>query len=156
MQNASPALKAVEGLGAVGDASEVADFVEMGFSPAQAERLAEPYHGVGHHSPLSQSLAKKLGVPDWIRDSSFNVVKPDGMNQGDFYRFHFETDPKYYGSGFSPKIGGPGWSGKRLGFQKYGLLKRFWYGTPTPLAGVSATAGATGLSDYDPTQDPTQ
>lgn len=152
----TPALKAVEGLGAIGDATSAAKFAEMGFTDAQAARLAEPYTGVGHHSPVSQSLAKTLRLPDWLRDSSFNVVKPDGMNQGDFYKFHFQTDPQYYGSGFSPKIGGPGWSGKKLGFQKYGLLNRFWYGTPTPLAGLSATAGVAGLSDYHPAEDPAQ
>jgi hypothetical protein len=152
----SPALKTVEGLGALGDATSAAEYVEKGFSAAQADRLAKPYSGVGHHSPLSQTLANKLGVPDWLRDSPFNVVKPDGMNQGDFYGFHFRTDPQFYGAGFSRKIGGGGWSGKKLGLQKYGVLGRFWYGTPTPLAGVSAAAGAAGLSNYGPMQDPTQ
>jgi hypothetical protein len=151
----SPALKAVEGLGAVGDATSAAEFAGMGFSPAQAARLAEPYTGLGHHSVMAQALANDLGVPKAIQDSSFNLVRPDGMNQGDFYRFHFQTDPQYYGSGFSRKIGGS-WSGKRLGLQKYGLLDRFWYGTPTPSAGVSATAGAAGLANSDLTQDPAQ
>jgi hypothetical protein len=152
----SPALKAVEGLGAVGDATSAAEFAKMGFKPAQAERLTQPYSGIGHHSPLSQAVANDLGIPPWLRDSSFNVVKPDGMNQGDFYRFHFQTDPQYYGSGFSRKIGGPGWSGKKLGLQKYGLLGRLWYGTPAPLAGAFADVGAAGISNYNPAQDPTQ
>jgi hypothetical protein len=150
----TPALKAVEGLGAVADATSAAKFAEMGFTDAQTARLAESYAGAGHHSPVSQSLAKRLGLPGWLRDSDFNVVKPDGMNQGDFYDFHYRVDPQYYGSGFSPKIGGPGWSGKKLGLQKYGLLNRIWYGTPTPLAGVSGAAGAAGLSEHDPKQEP--
>jgi hypothetical protein len=151
----APSLKVIEGLGAVGDATTAAEFANLGFTDAQAARLTKPYTGVGHHSPVSQSLAKTLGLPDWLRDSEFNVVKPDDINQGDFYKLHFQTDPQYFGSGFSPKIGG-GWSGKKLGFQKYGLLGRFWYGTPPALAGVSAAAGVTGLSDYQPTQDQTQ
>jgi hypothetical protein len=152
----TPALKALEGLGAVADATSAAKFVEMGFPDAKAARLAESYNGVGHHSPISQSLAKTLGLPDWLRDSDFNVVKPKGMNQGDFYDFHFRVDPHFFGARFSPKIGGGGWSGNKLGLQKYGLLNRFWFGTPTPLASVSAAAGAAGLANYQLSQDPPQ
>jgi hypothetical protein len=83
-------------------------------------------------------------------------VNPEGLNQGDFYKFHFQVDPKFNVARFSPKIGGGVWNGKALGLQKYGLLDRFWYGTPTPLASVSAAAGTAGLANYEPSQDPSQ
>jgi hypothetical protein len=152
----TPALKAVEGLGAAADATGAAKFMEMGFTPAKAARLTEPYNGLGHHSPVPQALADKLGLPKWLRDSSLNVVKPDDLNQGDFYEFHFQVDPYFNVARFSPKIGGGVWNGKVLGLQKYGPLGRFWYGTPTPLAGLSMATGAAGLSNYQTTQDSPQ
>ena len=151
----SPALKALEGMGAAADATTAAEFMDMGFNPAQAERLAEPYSGWGHHTPLPRRIANKLRVPKLLQDSPLNVVKPDGINQGDFYAFHYGVDPKFSGTGFSRKIGGR-WSGEDLGLQKYGQLGRLWHGTPTPLAAASLATGSAGLLNYQPAQDPAQ
>jgi RHS repeat-associated protein len=61
---------------------EYARFRKQGFSAAQAKYLTEPYPGVGHHFPIPQATARKLGVPNWVRDSRFNVLWPSGISRG--------------------------------------------------------------------------
>jgi hypothetical protein len=132
--------------GVVGRGPVVADrgaskFVSQGFSPAQAEYLAEPYAGMGHHF-----IPRRTGLPSIISDSRFNVLKPNGISRGDFYELHFRVDTKYPGSQLPASRGGGGWYGGQLGIEKYGSVGRLWYGSPAPLkvtvGGTVAAGGA--------------
>src|SRR5262249_27171622 len=46
-------------------------FVEQGFTSAQADYLAQPYTGLGHHF-----IPRRVGLPSDIADSSLNLLKP--------------------------------------------------------------------------------
>ena len=131
-------------LNSIGKVKGVAKYM-VHFNPAQAERLAKPYTGIGHHNIQRHAMpATILGskdLADWFVDSPFNVLKPPGMDTGDFYKRHSELDRFYYGSGFGPKIGGS-WSSKRLGVKKFGPLQRIWYAPPDALRQLIAGTGA--------------
>ena len=118
-----------------------AKFLSQGFSPAQAEYLAAPYEGMGHHF-----IPRRAGLPEFISDSPINVLKPSGMSRGDFYALHYKVDQSFYGTAFPKSIGGT-WSGRSLGLEKYSGTQRLWYASPTPLKvtiGGAAAAGAAG------------
>lgn len=97
---------------------------------------------------------KGANIPDWIMESRFNVTKPRGMSQGDFYENHFGTDPRMYGARLPRAVnGGKGWSGKRLGLERYSGLKQVWQRTPDAwkdLAWATGLDGALGLAQSDP------
>ncbi|WP_397580583.1 hypothetical protein, partial [Sphingorhabdus sp.] len=116
-------------------------FVSQGFSPAQAEYLAEPYVGMGHHF-----IPRRAGLPSIISDSPLNVLKPSGISRGNFYELHFKVDPFYPGSRLPGAAGGGVWNGTSLGLEKYGTVGRLWFGSPTPLkvtvGGTVAAGGA--------------
>ena len=114
--------------------AEYRRFRGQGFTPAQAKYLTEPYplERDGHHFPIPQKLAEKWNLPDWLRDSPFNVLRPNGISRGRFYELHYRVDPSYHGSGFPRSIGGA-WSGRAIGLQRYEGLTRLWYGTPGSL-----------------------
>jgi hypothetical protein len=147
-----------------------AKYQKMGATPEQAAYLAERAPGTGHHSvipqrakkvrqiPAIQKAAKAVGmpqlpqrvfgdlaVPQRLMDSRFNVVRPN-VERGMMYRRHFGLDDHYYGGRVSADFGGGGWSGRKLGWRKYGPAERLWYGTPGalkagllgPLAGFAA------------------
>jgi hypothetical protein len=121
---------------------EYMHFRNQGFNPAQAKYLTEPYEGVGHHFPIRQATARDLGLPDWVRDSPLNVLKPEDISTGRFYELHYAVDPNFRGAAFPSEIGGS-WSGSRIGLEKYGSWGRWWYGTSTPLKLTGAgTIGA--------------
>ena len=107
-------------------AAEIDRFVAQGHTVEQAEHLAEPYTGKGHHT-----AARRWNWPTAISESPFLLLKPSWMNRGRFYERHFKVDPFMYGARM--KNGMPGWSGGRIGLQRYGPIGQFWFGTTTPL-----------------------
>jgi hypothetical protein len=133
-------------------AAKVAKYLDQGVSPAQAERLALPYEGQGHHfmPRATEYPFTDRKITGWLMDNPFNVLKPRNMTQGDFYELHYKVDPQYHGSQIGAAYGGGRWRGADLGLKKYGPLGRIWYGSPTPLKGVVGGAGAeVGLGLYD-------
>ena len=118
------------------------------FAPAIGGQ--KPYDGKGHHSliPERARLPDFLGggpLPRAILDSPFNVVKPPGMTQGDFYELHYGVDPKFYGT----KVRKGRWSGRDLGLQRYDLPERIWYGTPNATKQAIAGAGVAGTVPFE-------
>ena len=146
---AGPAAKLTGHIGAASRARVGPErYLAQGFSPSGAAYLATPYTGMGHHTvPRRYRLPEFLGgkpLPPSISDGPFNLLKPEGMTRGDFYRLHFEVDDHFHGTKLPKRVGGESWSGKRLGFERYGLPERLWHGTPAPLkarVGGSATVG---------------
>jgi hypothetical protein len=116
----------------------IAFYMSKGYSREAAEYLMEPYIGQGSHYWPVRGI--KLPFTDYrlklhplVRDSMFNVSKPRNMTRGEFYKYHFEVDPKMFGAKMKEVGRGTGWSGRRLGFDKRGLFGQAWYGAPTPL-----------------------
>jgi hypothetical protein len=139
-------------------AADTAKYLELGLSPEAIEYLNTPYEGMGHHNiarrfrfpealgpmPLPDSIAGKP-LPKVLSDSIFNVSKPEGITRGQMYAYHYRVDPKFHGA-WLPDGPGRGWSGKKLGLQKYGPAERAWNGAPDALrapAGLSLAGGAT-------------
>lgn len=152
-------LKSAAELGRFAEAGP-AKYIKKGASPELADYLAKPYQGMGHHSiiprraksvaeiPVVNKTAKLLNVedavdkvlgdipiPKTVLDSRFNVVKPK-VERGQMYRRHFGLDDYYYGGKTPAEFGGGGWSGRGLGWTKYGPAERLWYGTPAATKGV--------------------
>jgi hypothetical protein len=146
------ASKALRGLSSTGKSGGAAKFLAQGFSPSQADYLAEPYDGMGHHF-VQRSVANTIGLPKPVTDSPFNVLKPNGMSRGDFYELHYGVDPDFYGTGLGARAGGGGWSGKKLGLPKYRLGASLWNGSPAPLNAAVGVAGLVGLPNYEPSGD---
>jgi hypothetical protein len=137
---------------------EYTHFRNQGFTAAQAHYLTKPYTGAGHHFPITQSLARRWNVPNAIRDSSLNVLRPRGISRGRFYELHYMVDPHWHYAAFPARIGGA-WNGGRLGLQMYGPATRWWHATPGPLkitggVGVvgSGAAGGYWLSGSGPNE----
>jgi hypothetical protein len=133
-------------------AAKIAKYLDQGFSQAQAEYLASPYDGMGHHFMPRRTrypfTDRKITGP--LMENRFNVLKPEGMTRGDFYELHFKVDPKYDHSNIPAAHGGGTWNGRELGLEKYGLAGRIWHGSPAPLKGTVGGAGtAVGLGLYD-------
>lgn len=142
-----PAAKALPRLAAVAEETGPAKFIDQGFSPEKAEYLAAPYDGMGHHN-FPRNALKPIQLPQLLSDSIFNVLKPNGMSRGDFYELHYRVDPRFHGTGFPGAVGGGGWSGKKIGLEKYGPVGRLWNGSPAALNAAAGIAGAAGLTDY--------
>lgn len=135
----------IEGLAAVSGLSKAATpakYLAKGYSPQLAEYLASPNPetSMGHHF-LPRKMVKD--APAWLRpavravsESRFSVLKPKGMSRGDFYQLHYEVDPSYWGGKAGKEFGGVKWSGKKLGWEKEGLLGRVTKGSPAPLKAV--------------------
>ena len=153
-------LKELSGLGNLSKEALVTKYLGQGFSPTQADYLAQPYIGAGHHFWPQGGIPKTvLGVPmpkgvagqrlpSVVGDSMFNVLSPRGISRGEMYARHYQVDPQFYGAKLPARVGGGSWSGKALGLQTSGPLGRVWYGSPAPLkAAVGAgSTGATGLA----------
>jgi hypothetical protein len=74
---------------------------------------------------------KKVPIADWIKDSPLNVSKPRGMSQGDFYEYRYAVDPQFYGARLPQDLNcGRGWSGKRVGAERYSGAEQIWRRTP--------------------------
>lgn len=140
--------------------SGTAKYLARGYPRGLSEYFATPYDGVGHHyRAQSKAFPKTLGggpVPRILRDSPFNVLKPTGVDRGAFYERHFKVDPSYYGGKIPAEFGGGRWSGRDLGWQKYGPLGRGFYGAPGPLkaTGGAGLAGIGALVDAGWQMDP--
>jgi hypothetical protein len=124
---------------------DAADFLPADAS-AQSIGYMNPLYegmGMGSHWPLPRATKLPGGkaIPKWLMDSPFNrIMPPAGATRGAFFRFHYAIDPDYWGGPVKRAFGGGGWSGKKLGWTKYGPLARAWYGTPAPTK--AAIAGA--------------
>jgi hypothetical protein len=125
------------GLGLAAAEGGSAKFIAQGFSPAQAQYLAEPYVGMGHHF-----VPRRAGLPSIISDSPLNTLRPAGISRGDFYELHYKVDPYFFNANFPKGVGGS-WRGRSLGLEKYGAAGRLWYGSPAPL---KATIGGASLA----------
>ena len=125
----------------------VQSYLDQGFNPALAERLARPYKGMGSH--FTPRSTKQPGPPGFM-DSDFNVLAPEGISQGQMYELHYAVDPKFKVARLPPTLLEPGdakvWSGSALGLKKLGPLGRFFVGMPGPLkvrlGGSVAASGA--------------
>lgn len=140
-------LELAEGLNAIrgfeaAQPARIAKYMAQGFDEPAAAHLSKPYKGMGDHGPIPRRQdsvfgfkappLKKVSIPDWIMDSPFNVSKPRGMSQGDFYEYHYRVDPRFYGARLPQDLnGGKGWSGKRLGLERYSGPGRIWARTPS-------------------------
>jgi hypothetical protein len=160
------ASKVLGRLGPISEAAGAAKFKGLGFSDAQAARLARPYNGVGHHFipqrtkvpasvagvPLPSTVAGQP-LPAFIIDSPFNILKPTNISQGDFYGLHSQVDPYFHGTRIGVKDGGGSWSMKKAQLEKHGLLGNLWYGSPAPLNAAAGGLGIAGLSNFDDSED---
>jgi hypothetical protein len=146
-----PLAKGVGKLGAVSKGGSAAKYLDQGFRPEVAAHLAAPYEGMGHHFG-----PRRRNLPSAYSESVFNVLKPKGMTRGDFYELHYHVDPLFNHARLPARLGGGSWRGKDLGFEKYGLPGRIWYGSPAPLkARVGGLTAATGGLIYDyPNEEP--
>ena len=119
------------------------DYIAQGVPPGTARYFEQPYKGIGHHAVgRSAKLYSWLGggpVPRTIVESPLTRVRPRGLTNGEFFPLHYGVDKYYYGGKVPAELGGGGWSGKRLDWDKYDAIDRYWYGTPAPL---KAAAGA--------------
>jgi hypothetical protein len=88
------ASKALRGVGSATEGGGVAKFIGQGFGPSQADYLATLYDGMGHHF-LPRNALKPIQLPRVLSDSPLNVLKPTGMNRGDFYEVHYAVDPYF-------------------------------------------------------------
>lgn len=144
-----PAAKTAAGLGKMSKAARVAKHLDEDFPPRKAEYLADLYKGKGHHAFLKERtrLPQFLGggpLPRWALDNPFNVLKPAGISRGEMYELHSRVDPFFYGAGLPRRVGGGGWSSKRLGIGKYDALGRVYHGTPGATKAVAGGAAVTG------------
>ena len=111
----------------------IANYLDQGFTPTQAEYLTQPYSGMGEHLLKRAWLDERgLDLPDSLIDSGLNVLSGEGMTIGEFYERHFQVDSDFAGTGFPRGIGGS-WSGDALGLDEFGPLGKLWYGTPEDL-----------------------
>jgi len=143
-------LKATAELGALSKASRVEKYLKQGFALREAAHLAQPYKGMGHHSilPRRTTLPEWLGgrpIPKEISDSSFNVLAPPGITRGDMYELHYNVDPHFKGARLP---GRQGWSGKKLGLQRYEFPQQIWYGTPNSTRRAVAGVGIAGTVPF--------
>jgi hypothetical protein len=134
--------EAVEGIAGLAGLSKVATpakYLARGYSPELSRYLASPLpeESMGHHfwtrAAVKKTPALIRPVARAVSESRFSVLKPKGMSRGDFYQLHYNVDPSYYGGKAGKAFGAVKWSGKKLGWQKYGLLGRVVHGSPAPL-----------------------
>lgn len=140
-------------LGRIGAMSKrgPAKYIARGVSPQLAEYFAQPYQGMGAHAvPRRTRLPGGGRIPKVLMDGPFNVLKPKRVERGVMLERHFKTDGRYYGGPIPAEFGGGGWSGRRLGWERYNPLERVWHGTPGPtkavVVGGPAALGAVGGS----------
>lgn len=143
------AAKTAETAGVLSKEAALARYLKQGASPKRAAYLARTYDGMGSHF-----FPRRLGLPKFFTDSSFNVKKPEGITTGQMHELHFENDTRFHGARLGAEAGPGGWSGRKLGLETNGLAGRIWYGSPAPLkAAVGRAYAATGLANYNGTQE---
>jgi hypothetical protein len=143
-------LKGALELASISKGSRVAKYISQGFTPTEADYLAAPYSGMGHHAilPRRTKLPPAFGggpVPIAISDSRFNVVKPPGISRGDMYELHYKVDPNFTNA----PLRRPGrWVGSRIGLERYGPVDQVWFGTPTATKRGFAGVGIAGTVPF--------
>jgi hypothetical protein len=144
----TPALKGLTAFPRAAEELAAADRLVASVTPVQAARLTGEYSGRYHHFvPLR--LTKPF--PQVVRDNPFFVYQPQGLSQIEYYRRHFKLDPSFNGG---PLPEGGSWSGKDLGWTKFGLFDRHSFGMPGPLrAAVLSNAGSSLGSAYTLPED---
>jgi hypothetical protein len=145
-------VKGMADLRALARANSVDKYLQKGFPQAKAARLSRLYNGMGDHAFIKRGarLPRWLGgglVPKEIVDSPFNVQKPPGISFGDMYELHFKGDPQMFGARLPG--GGRGWSGRKLGLQKYEGPARLWFRTPSATKRAIAGVGVIGTIPFD-------
>lgn len=121
--------------------ANVAKMMGQGLDEPTARYLSKPYKGQGDHAVIQKSqesvlgfetpLLKKAPIPKWFMDGPLNVSKPRGLSQGDFYEYHYGVDPLFYGGKLPRRLnGGKGWSGNRLGLERYSGPGQTWARIP--------------------------
>ena len=129
---------------------QVEKFVRQGFTPAQAQYLAEPYEGMGHHfiprKRKSGIVNRQVKLPQLISESRFNVLKPPGMSRGDFYELHYKVDRSFNSARLPRKVGTRSWRGKPIGLERHGQAGRWWYGSPRELKAAAAAPFGAGAA----------
>jgi len=132
----APEIKVFGGVVRGTKAAKYAKYIKQGRMPELAEYLSEPYVGDGAHYISKKFFKENFGdgpVVRRIRDSSLNVSIPRDITRGDFYEHHFRTDPRMYGARLPNWSNPRGWSGKRLGLEKFGPVGRAVLGAPDAL-----------------------
>jgi hypothetical protein len=139
-----------------------ADYMARGVPEGMANYFAElyPMKGMGSHLwGRNKRLPEVLGgrkLPSAIVESPFNVLKPRDWTRGELYERHVNVDGQYSGGKVPARHGGGGWSGNKLGWERYGPLRSFWYGAPGPLKAAIITpvaAGAGAAVEYFDDED---
>jgi hypothetical protein len=121
--------------------ANIAKFMGQGLDEQTARYLSKSYKGDGDHALFQKSQKSILGfkapwlkkapIPQWFMDGPLNVSRPRGLSQGDFYEYHYGVDPNYYGGSLRRSLnGGKGWSGNRLGIERYSGPRRIWARIP--------------------------
>jgi RHS repeat-associated protein len=64
----------------------------QGYSPREARLLMEPYNGMGNHF-----IPRRGGWPIRMKESPYNIMKPQGINKGRFYERHAMGDSNWNG-----------------------------------------------------------
>ena len=115
---------------------------ERGLNEATARYLSKRYEGRGDHVLIQNSQKSVLGfiktpwlkgapIPRGFMDGPLNVSRPRGLSQYDFYKFHYGVDPQYYGGKLPKHLNdGKGFSGQRLGFERFSNPGRTWARIP--------------------------
>ena len=136
--------EAVDGARMLGVVPKMIDATKL--PPELAAHWAEPYEGRGHHAGaqrLYKPYLDRFPVLKAIGDSPLNIVR--GKTNGEMANLHFGVDDYLYGGRLPERAGARGWSGRKLGMQRYDPLARFWFGTPravkTILGGADAGGG---------------
>jgi len=146
MVAAAPVSEAAEAASIGSKEEEIARFIRQGHTTEEAQHLAKPYDGMGNHT-----LARRYGFPSFISDSPFFLQRPTWMNKGRFYERHFQVDPRMYGAKI--KNGQRGWSGNRVGLQRFDPMRQFWFGTTPPLrTTIGSVLAGTNLSNSTASQ----
>jgi len=147
---------------------EYTRYRSQGYSPRAANRLTQPYEGMGHHyiqqGPINR-LIRTVGRDSmtgraltWFRDSPLNVRNPGGMSKGRFYEFHARM---HGGRAFGGRtaqgnrlLPGEPWKATNVSppLKPVGYSGYLWYGSPdaarlgAAALGVGAAAESRELS----------
>jgi hypothetical protein len=122
-------IKAASGFAATREAN-IAEMMARGLDEPTARYLSKPYEGGGDHALIQKSQKSVLGfktpllkaapIPRWFMDGPLNVSRPRGLSQYDFYKYHYGVDGQFHGGSLPRHLnGGRGFSGARLGFERY-------------------------------------
>ena len=83
-------------------------YLRRGYSPEAALYLSKPYEGMGHHvMSRDKKLPGWMGggpIPKAYMESRYNVLKPEGITQGDMYELHYAVDDRFHGTRLSDPL----------------------------------------------------